>query len=50
MFNSSFVKRARAIMFELYEGTIYSFVKFKYERFTSNNERTFEKNYIKRAK
>ena len=26
-FNNSFIKRARAIIFELHEGTIYNFVK-----------------------
>ena len=34
-FNSSFMKRARALIFELYEGNIKSFVKFQYKSFDS---------------
>ena len=41
--NSSFIKRAKAFTFELHEGTIYSFVKFKYESFSSNIEQALEK-------
>ena len=48
-FNSLFIKRARALIFDLHEGTIYSFVKFQLESLSSNIERAFEeeKNLIK---
>ena len=41
-FSIAFIKRARALIFELIKGTIYSLVKFKYDSFQSY-EQAFEK-------
>ena len=46
---SSFIRRARALLFELHEGTIYRFVKFKYESFSFNIERAFEEKKHKKG-
>ena len=46
---SSFIRRARALLFELHEGTIYRFVKFKYESFSFNIDQAFEKTNIKKG-
>ena len=48
--STSFIKRARALIFDLHEGTIYSFVKFKYESFTSYIECAFEEKKEKKKR
>ena len=44
------IKRAIALIFEPHEGTIYIFIKLKYESFSSNIKQAFDKTFIKRDK
>ena len=48
-FNSSFINRARALIFELHEGSIYSFVKFKFQSMSTKIVEVLKKKWAKGA-